>query len=269
MEKNNIEDGLESRLRKWIENKGIPLEMKTAQLFQKLGYEISSSVNYKDSETSKIREIDIIARKYHLMDEHIFFCINFVIECKYSQNRPWILFKQLNKENKKEEYSTFHTAFGNYYGDVALLELYPTDYLKNPLFKIEREPYYSIRQSLIDNKDIDSSYIAIKQLLNAIISLKEREHKDKFFANIYIPLVIVDGQLYECYLTDNSGIEIRKNDFGMLMISKAESNYGQIYIRVVSYDYLDNYLIELDDGIENLLNNIGAKIPETLSMMKS
>jgi len=84
-------DDLASRIRSWLGEQGYPLELRVAHAFQSAGFEVSSSEYYNDPDEGKPREIDVIASM------SAFVCgisiqIAFMIECKSSKKKPWVLF---------------------------------------------------------------------------------------------------------------------------------------------------------------------------------
>lgn len=62
-------------------------ELNIYNKFEKLGWSVSHSPYYSDSNTGKFREVDVSARKYWKIDNEDFsFGLNFIIECKSINN---------------------------------------------------------------------------------------------------------------------------------------------------------------------------------------
>lgn len=75
------------KVREWLERQGFSLEMRTASAFRAAGFEVRQSSYYSDSETSKPREIDVVA----IHPDYLGIVnIRFIIECKCSKH-PWVL----------------------------------------------------------------------------------------------------------------------------------------------------------------------------------
>jgi hypothetical protein len=82
---------LQENLEEWLRTQGYPLEMRTAQRFHQRGWGFHHSRHYRDPVLGKEREIDLIA---FYDDPAIGPQIHghFVIECKWTPKKPWVLF---------------------------------------------------------------------------------------------------------------------------------------------------------------------------------
>jgi hypothetical protein len=78
---------LSDKVRGWLESQGFPLEMRAAAAFRQVGFEVRQSSYYIDPETSKGREIDVLASDPDILGV---VQIHLVIECK-SHKKPWVL----------------------------------------------------------------------------------------------------------------------------------------------------------------------------------
>ena len=72
----------------WLQKQGYPLEMEVASALSKKGLWVRRASYYKDSESDKSREIDVIATETEILGMAE---LHFVVECKAS-SKPWILF---------------------------------------------------------------------------------------------------------------------------------------------------------------------------------
>jgi hypothetical protein len=52
---------VEQRVSEWLTEQGYPLELRVAQAFTGAGAEVKQAEYFKDSETGKFREIDVVA----------------------------------------------------------------------------------------------------------------------------------------------------------------------------------------------------------------
>ena len=83
--------GLKEKLRNWLESQGYPLEMRVARSFRRHNFRVFKSDYYKDPDSGVMRETDV---RPSLQDEihGVLGRIGFVIECKQSKDKPWVLF---------------------------------------------------------------------------------------------------------------------------------------------------------------------------------
>src|ERR1700682_737273 len=85
-------DDLPEKLNDWLRREGYPFEMRVAQSFRKAGFHITQSDYYTDPETNTPREIDVVATVQRSTKDNLIFRIMFLIECKSSTDKPWLLF---------------------------------------------------------------------------------------------------------------------------------------------------------------------------------
>lgn len=93
---------LEEKLKNWISKEGYPFEMSIAKIFRKKNLIVYESSFYKDHESDKFREIDLLSYYQNTLKESIIFQIKFIVECKYAKN-PWVLFSSPDNEFKNSD----------------------------------------------------------------------------------------------------------------------------------------------------------------------
>ncbi len=84
-------DNLHDKLREWLNSEGYPLEFATANTFRRCGFATRQGSYVRDQESENPREIDVTA-SIHASDGDSLIRIYHVIECKWSQDKPWIVF---------------------------------------------------------------------------------------------------------------------------------------------------------------------------------
>ena len=84
---------MEDRIHEWLESQGYPLEMQVAREFARNGFRVLQSDYYDDFESGDSREIDVVAHMQTMIGE-LLVRVEFVIECKASRDKPWVLFTQ-------------------------------------------------------------------------------------------------------------------------------------------------------------------------------
>jgi hypothetical protein len=77
-------------VKKWFARHGYSLELQTARQFQRAGFDVAHGAFYRDPESDKPREIDVVATKDALGGTW-WIRVTFVIECKSGQNQSWAL----------------------------------------------------------------------------------------------------------------------------------------------------------------------------------
>jgi hypothetical protein len=92
----NQAKNLSTTVKTWLENQRYPLEMSVASEFYKHGFSVKQSSYYIYPETGKSREIDVMAAK-SLFTGNYSAKIRFVVECKASKKKPWVIFSRENE----------------------------------------------------------------------------------------------------------------------------------------------------------------------------
>jgi hypothetical protein len=264
----------------YLNKEGFPFEMKVSQTFQKEGFSVNSSVYLEDVTTHKSREIDVIAYKGTLINKHIIFDIKFIIECKYSIQSPWIMFRSNSDKTNVEKYDAmFRNA--TEMGRIALLEIENTESEKeNYLFKIPNNLFYGIRcvskKSNIANETErnDIPYQALMQVCNGVASSKKYidDHYNKNFISqidIFFPLIIVNGLLYECYLGEDSEMVVNEIEQGIIKLEQPNLSDEKFYVRVISSHAMNKIIHKLYQSCVELLNNIDDKFPNTITILNT
>ena len=83
--------GIEERIIEEISKTGFPLELRVSELLNKSDYYVANNLYYVDLDENKGREIDLRALKNLIFDRYfVRHCL--LIECKKSEDKPWVIF---------------------------------------------------------------------------------------------------------------------------------------------------------------------------------
>jgi hypothetical protein len=83
--------GLSDEVRRWFEKEGYPLEFRTAQVFRRNGFRTFQGY-YCHGQGQDLLEIDVLANIDVTVGNDTFFRASYVVECKWSKDKPWIVF---------------------------------------------------------------------------------------------------------------------------------------------------------------------------------
>ncbi|QTE23174.1 hypothetical protein [Polaribacter cellanae] len=236
----------EASLKKWILKNGYPFEMKVANLFQKKGFKITQSILYKDIDTNKYRELDIIAY-YGKIINGVSFNFSFVIECKKSTDKPWIVFKNDNLINSKlNRFKPFATRNA----EILFENSNVNENLQfNNIFPDINSAGYNVVIAYRDSKDI--AYNSSLSLLKACNYIKNKFNDSNLRqCNFYIPLIIIEGELYDARLNIKEEIDFELVDFSIFMNTKIFNEKDSTTITIASSKNLGHFI----DDLKNSLN---------------
>jgi hypothetical protein len=251
----------EKQIKNWILKNGYPLEMRVANLFQKKGFKVTQSIFYKDSDTQKLRELDVIAYLSHPFKDKVL-NFSFMIECKKSTDKPWLIFKNENLINYKlDRYKPFTTKnashlLNKFEGKIdSSLEL---------LFPEIRKSGYN---TVVAFKEIkDSAYSSYMNLLKACKYLTEKiDESIQNQCNFYVPIIVVEGELYDVYLDSEDELKFKQVSHSSMMNTKVFSEGNSSIVNIVSSynlsDYIDNLGTQVKLFFKLFTNNIGSDYP--------
>ncbi|MDR3665594.1 MAG: hypothetical protein P4L35_02010 [Ignavibacteriaceae bacterium] len=264
----------------YLEREGFPFEMQVSQIFQKEGFSVNSSVYLEDVNSHKSREIDVICYKGKLVNKYVIFDIKFIVECKYSKLSPWIMFRADSDKSKAVKHDAMFRS-ATEIGKIALLEIENTASNKdNYLFEVPNNLFYGVRcitknknnHSEIDRSDVP--YQAIMQVCNGVassIKYLEEKFNNNFISRleIYFPLIIVDGPLFECYLGETSEIIVNEIEQGIIKMEQPNLSNDKYYIRVISSKAMIKIIQNLSQSCNELLTDFDDKIPNTIAFINN
>ncbi len=225
-----------------IKKNGYPFEMLVAKSFRKSGFKISQSILYKDFETEKYRETDLIAHTTKSVNG-VWFNITFVVECKKTTEKPWIIFT--NKD--------LYTVQNNKYPILAstnanrlINHISKNNKFKSPLiFPKIINSGYSIVTAFNEKSDI--AYSASQSVIKACDYLVSKSNSsNQNFCNIYIPIIAIEGELHEAFLNDNDEIELIQVDWSTVISTKSFDEQNSNLITIVSSNNLEAFTQELN-----------------------
>lgn len=249
-----------SIVKEYLAKNGYPLEMFVAKQFRLAGFEVYQSSIYIDKETGKHREIDVTAYYVQYLRD-IQFSFKIFIECKYATN-PWVLFSGENTGFKDFKVDSIYGS--NYAGSRLLNKLAQIQEFNDNLpFRINQMLCYGLTESHINqnNKPEDgrNTYKAVMGLLNALQFERENVKHNKTF-DLYIPIIVVQGKLFECFLDDNDQEQINEIDEGQLLYKSNVFPGVFPLIEIVTKDKVQNVAQKLYKDLNSICNTFFVEI---------
>jgi hypothetical protein len=198
---------LHNKVESWLKKQGYPLEFRTAHILHAVGFDCLQGYYVPDQASKASREIDILARLLGDYSDRSYIALNFVVECKYSRDHPWVIFvsgstgmaasahiaqltsSKLGKaiayvlagEPALAELELFSHRIRGGFGGCSSLRSDKQD---------QKDPFYSAIQS-----------VAAKALLARNEDDIENVTGDEFpsFGGVYMPMIVIDGKLFESW----------------------------------------------------------------------
>lgn len=220
-------------LREWIEKQGFSLEMRTASAFRKAGFEVRQSSCYIDPETSKPREIDVLAKDPDLLGV---VNIAFAVECK-SSTKPWVLLcspDTLSGYNRLFAFASTSENARRVMADRISKLMDRFEWLRK-----DGLTGYSARQAF---SDVDVAYAAAIGVTKACNALLRQAPLPKDILVFAFPIIVIDGPLIRCSLSENGETTLEEVDEGeFLFAGYAPHEFGGTCIRVITANHATEF----------------------------
>lgn len=233
----NNDEEFTKKIKGWLESQGYPLEMQVSLAFKQSGFSVRQSNFYADPETGESREIDVIATTEDISCTKY---VSYVIECKVSRDKPWILF---TSENLFEGWNIFFTrAILTEQAKNILIDA-TFKRIDNPKFGWLREKLhagYGLTQAFTSGRDI--THEAIMSAAKGAIARKVEI--DKIMGGVFeviFPVIIIDGRLFECFVDNSCSVQIREIEEGILFSPRSIGGTLTSCIRLVTIKGLPEF----------------------------
>ncbi|HJQ26884.1 MAG TPA: hypothetical protein VKA60_23420 [Blastocatellia bacterium] len=227
-------------IREWIEKQGYPLEMFAAQILSNLGFDVSQSAYYTDTETGKHREIDVIASVTETINSK-YLKFSLVLECKFSREKPWLLFA--SEKNKISFNDLMRNRAANRPGITVSSKLAGFPELEEyGLLARSARPAYSATQAFTSGKDV--TYEACLAAATAAVALvKESNEKQSlsYYPELIFPVVLLDGKLFEIYLDQSNETSVAELSSGVLVWRKPILGLPYTILNIVTRDSFETF----------------------------
>lgn len=254
----------EKKIINWLDKSGFPLEMRVAKIFQRYGFNCTQSDFYKDPETNEFREIDIIAGKaIHSSNYNIMVTVKFIIECKHSDGKPWLIFISENNSNIHHYTYPMYYWYSNEF-EIPLLEIAEQKLFDNifPSFHLNNKIGHGMTQCF--SSGTDNAYKAINSVCKSATDELTRRHKESEEFNqkryeLVFPTIIVDNELIEYDLDENYSHKLIEVNEAKLAWSRNYYSPLSKGIIIIKEQCLEEYLKEVSKSIDWLFSYMKSK----------
>ena len=221
---------------KWVAHTGFAMEMRVARVLSECDFDaFTPSAYYTDpNDPSKVREVDVGMQTSQLASdgESIALC-TFYFECKFAGDRPWVAFtsEHVQNEDALRVGVTGHPASA---AGAALLESLRDD------ANARREPLLSLPERIAskvtqpDKKWADTSrdpHDAVEQVTTACrAATTSGGHIRGEKCEVVFPVIVVGGDLYECFLGTHDNPMVVKADRAQIVRISIDTPPQSIYL---------------------------------------
>lgn len=251
---------------------GFDTELKVAAILRSERWSVSQSVYYIDKDEDKGRELDALAyfgSRYTKDGEEVTCNIHLCIEVKKSAH-PFIFFSNSPREY---EGGTGYSMLKWMQGINNSILPYRNFVAKQPLIRPERIcRSYTLSKGGGESQIKSGIISAFKAAVHWSETTEEPYNDTSKDLSLFIPILVVDAPLYECYFPDDSSELAAKKTSHLVYLQHYHSKkYKEISTRVnvVSLDYLPSLLQSYKAWSQNIVDTIKDRMASRDSAKQS
>lgn len=237
---------------------GYLLEDRVNKILNANSWKTIPNDRYIDLKTETEREIDIFALKNIIhQNPHDFIASSLIIECM-NNKEPIVFFENLDK--KTANICSLNFNILNHYFNVVLSNAdMMSESQKKYIYSSQYCGFQRVQKLIKEHNNgwiashPDSKHDSVESIFQYIKSKEiqyqgiENSH-NKIVGNYYRGLIILQGELFS--VKQDEGLEIKKVNHVKYQIPKTENNSFFFIIDVITENYLEEYLkeIEIEDS---------------------
>jgi hypothetical protein len=209
-------EDLKSKVAKWLAQEGYPTEFQTAAVFRQHHFRVFQGYHVRENESETPREIDVLAMADAPHEEHPRIRCEFVVECKWSRDKPWVVFA--SRSGKLGPAACIAQTISSSLGSAILWNLaHERNCQSMALFHTPDVPGFGGRQAFSKGNDLFySSVSSVTSACTHLVSRYDRERRRGVMPEwgvVAFPIVVIDGELFQASFNEDSGeMEINPAD---------------------------------------------------------
>jgi hypothetical protein len=254
---------MEQRISDWLHSQGYPLEMFVAAEFSRSNFRVIVSEYYLDIESGDSREIDVVAHVQQGFDD-VLVRIEFVIECKSSRDKPWVLF---TRRRALADPARVAQRGASKLGHRLLMELASQKCVQDlALFSLPEQCAYGVTQAFTTGNDV--AYGAAMSVAKAAAG--ETQEADEYtdrgqpICLIVFPVIVVDGHVAEAKLQPDGELHVQAINESVLVWRNPVMHGLHNMITIVRREEVSAYVSRMKESCSALLKIAEATVPKLL-----
>jgi hypothetical protein len=247
-----------SKVEKWLARQGYPLELRVGRVLSGAGWNVQHSRYYRDLRSTKMRELDIFASRFHDPGKgKPLVGLALAIECKRSPDKPWVVLSSPQRMGE-ELFPSIVVV-----GEVATQAVNTFTELTKRAGRFRllqsgaRRGHGMVRVSFNDHaRAPNAAYAALQTVTSATAAFAK--DVDGFpleprFVQIILPVIVFDGALFELFLEDNGTEDLRQVDSAKVYSPISYGSGSMVLVNVVTVAGLDGLLQEANSDAIDVL----------------
>jgi hypothetical protein len=257
-------DSLEARVLTWLSGHGFPLEMRVAEVFQKHSARLIQSEYFPDPVTGEAREVDLVAHWQERFDQTVV-RLTFVVECKSSKDKPWVLFASPTKLSRKACVSQrAATKLGRYFLREAADD---AEVQRLAVFELPSQTAYGGKPAFTEPGKPDAFFAAISSVCAAAAAESDYDDQQSRlnYCEIVFPLVVVDSNLFTARLSETGDMELKLQKSAVLVWRNPVLSMPNTIVDIVSAEHVEEFVAGRASAVRDLLGMCQAGLQPKLA----
>lgn len=271
---------LKVQVEEWLGKQGYPLEFVTANMFHQNEFQVIEGYYVRDPKSGVQREIDVLASIGTRVATGVFggvstfeLQIYHVVECKWSNDKPWIVFTSKNQviDPTFSIYQTIGTPTGK-----AILWVWASDESLYPLslFHTPSKPGFGGRQAFSEKSDV--FYATMQSVSSASLGLAASLNSPNpyFYVDrqvaIIFPVIVLDAPLFEAYFDSETGQTIVEQvSHARIHWRGADLSSDIVAIDLVTADHLKDFVEQRAEEVKGFLGKVEISFQQILQCFET
>ncbi|MBS1924971.1 MAG: hypothetical protein JST57_03140 [Bacteroidetes bacterium] len=280
---------LQEKILEDIEKTDFVTELKTVSILIKNKWSATHGATYEDKDENRNREIDIVASKANYVSELGFrLAFYLVIEVKKS-TQPWIVFTTTSSSgglgwrimhrcyNCYKWQASGNFVEGGYRKSILDVDCIRKNSIRENTLRVGKA-FHELEKTPTDKSKIYEALICSGKAAHYLKNISEEEPLKDFDIHkevdieIYLPIVVLDGLLFEVFTNHSGGIAVQEKDFIPVEMSYSSPKYRKdnwdtdFFPDIVRFDYLSKHLENIEkwrlsmiDKVSTILKSLGKQ----------
>jgi hypothetical protein len=258
---------LHAKVEDWLRTEGYPLEFATASAFRANGFNVLQAEYTRAEPRRPRREVDVVAHMSRRLNEATV-RVEFVIECKWSADKPWVLF---SGGRGMTTAACAAQTIGSRLGEAVLWKEAGNPILDQiGLFTSDTHTAFGGRQAFSKSADVvfdvlravTSNCRALAEEFDRDVDHAILDHRLPEFAVVTLPVVVVEGRLFEAS-ADSRSLQLQEVERTRVHFRGAETaRFPIATVDMVTAAALDAFVVERAADTKALLDVMSAALTE-------
>jgi hypothetical protein len=244
--------GINQRVSEWLATQGYPLELSVAKAFRAERFRVMQAEYYTDPESQSAREIDVVASMDARQSDYLF-RVSFVVECKMSREKPWVLFTS-DGPGLADPARVVQRA-SNRMGARLLRALAKENSMHGlALFHLHGPPCHGVTQAFTSG--LDAAYAALLGSAKATKALALARGASRVpMLQLFFPLVVIEGRAFNYCLRDDGRATVDEVAEGTLLWRNPVVDVSHTIVDIVTVAGLSSYVTRAAAACQELFAN--------------